>query len=74
MRAARSALVCLALFVRRRAQGRPMTGAMWALVVIGIAALVLKALFWHLEFVEALLVGLAVVAIGVWTRRQQRRV
>ncbi len=67
------ALVCLVLFVRRRAQGRPMSGGTTALLIIGVLALVIKALFWHFELTEALLVGLAALAVGIWTRRQNRR-
>ncbi|MCB9541789.1 MAG: hypothetical protein H6703_05000 [Myxococcales bacterium] len=67
------ALVCLALFVRRRAQGRPTTAGTWALLAVGLAALLLKATLWRLDGVEAVLVLVAVLAVAIYSRRQAKR-
>lgn len=67
------ALVCLVLFVRRRAGGRPTGGAGWVLLAVGIGALVVKAALWGLEPEEGALVLVAVVVVGFLARRRAKR-
>lgn len=66
-------LIALVLFVRRRAGGKPLGALHWALLVIGVLALVLKAAIWQLDVAEGLVVIIAVAVMGFVARRGRKQ-